>query len=231
MKVLIAVLSCHTLRHYEQTIRDTWAHDTPPEVDLRFFLGKPQSGIRVVDEIFLNVDDSWDGITEKSVAVCKWALEQGYDAVLKVDLDTLVRPVALLSAGLEQFDYVGGENSQNGLSFASGGAGYWLSRRAAEAKLNFPATRGPAEDVHTAQALLAAGIRLHPDDRFRFIPGQSFRPEDLTIHLSSVFGWATKYRPEWMHEAYAATGSWHPPYEPIPGQGPDYVQRRFLRRK
>jgi hypothetical protein len=211
------------LRHYEQAIRETWGGDVPAEVDLRFFLGTQPPEKGGFDEIFLSAPDDFSGITEKAVAMFRWADEQGYDFVWKMDLDTFVRPVALLSSGLDQFDYVGGENLQ-GIAFASGGAGYGLSRKALQAVLSFPATKGSAEDVNTALALQAQGISLHADSRFRFIPGQAMESGDLTMHLSSVRGWAAKYRPEWMYEAYAARGTYRPIGEP------PVAQKRVFRR-
>jgi hypothetical protein len=200
MNVLIAVLSCHTLRHYEQSIRETWAQELPHEADLRFFIGKPQSGIRVVDEIFLNCPDEFSGITEKTVALYKWALDQGYDFVWKVDLDTLVRPKLLLNSGLEQYDWVGGQNS----FFASGGAGYGLSKRSMEYVVEAGGAPGFEEDVHIAHILLRHGIELHSDPRFVFIPGAIMNDATITYHLSSVREWYYKgYKPEMMHETWA----------------------------
>jgi hypothetical protein len=222
MKTLIGVLSCHALRHYEQTIRETWGKDVPAEVDLRFFLGTKPPEKGGFDEVLLDVPDDFSGITEKTLAMFRWA--EAYAYVWKMDLDTFVRPVQLLSSGLDQFDYVGGPNEQ-GVVFASGGAGYGLSRKALGHVLSFPATKGPAEDVNTALALQAAGISLHTDPRFKYTPGQTLESGDLTMHLSSVVAWDTKYRPEWMHEAYAARGSYRP-------QGPvaPVAQKRTFRR-
>jgi hypothetical protein len=214
MKVLIAVLSCHSLRRYEQSIRDTWGKDIPGGTDLRFFLGFSNADgdpRRRDDEVLLEVEDSWSGITNKTVEMYRWAVEKGYDYVFKVDLDTLVRPQALLQAGFEQFDWVGGQNS----FFASGGAGYWLSRRAMEAVVRHPVEPGPAEDVNTAHALLAQGIALHHDPRFLFIPGQTMDAGTITCHLSSVKGWSEKATPEDMYKAYAGTFVSQPQPRPI----------------
>jgi hypothetical protein len=198
---LIVVPSCHALRHYEQTIRDTWGKDA--EVDLRFFLGNPQVAL-APDEVFLDVGDGWSDITKKCVAMFQWAL--GYEFVWKVDLDTFVRPKQLLGAGLESFDWVGGRNS----FFASGGAGYGLSRRAMEYVVSHPINTTCEEDVHTARALLEQGIELHADPRFKFCPGDVLKAEDLTMHLSSVRAWDAKYQTMWMHEAYDAKSTYVP---------------------
>jgi len=167
--------------------------------------------------VFLNVGDTLQDLTHKNVSTCTWALAQGYDYMLKCDLDTLVRPIRLHQSDFRQFDWVGGQNS----FFASGGAGYTLSRRAMQAVINHPIEPGPAEDVNTAHALLNQGIGLHHDPRFLFIPGQVMDSNTITCHLSSVKAWGAKASPEEMYQAYAGTFK---PQQEVP-------VRRWLRRK
>ena len=217
MKLLIAVPSCHALRHYEQSIRDTWGLDIPSEVDLRFFLGNPYSTLSV-DEVYLDTGDSLQDLTHKVVGMFKWALQQEYTHVLKSDLDTIVRPKLLMSSGFEQYDWTGGANS----FFASGGAGYTLSQRAMWAVVNHEIEPGPAEDVNTAHALLSQGIGLHADSRFKFYPGATLDQDTITYHLSSVKGWSAKATPKDMYAAHA--GTFKLPQQEIP-------VRRWLRRR
>ena len=216
-KTLIAILSCHVLRGYEQSLRDTWIKEIPEGVDYRFFLGNPRC-LLCPDEVHLPVGDAWDDITHKMVAVCAWASAQGYDYLLKCDLDTLVRPVGLLQSDFKQFDWVGGQNS----FFASGGAGYTLSQRAMRAVVEHKIEPGPAEDVHVAHALLAQGIALHHDPRFLFAPGAILSSDTITYHLSSVKGWSAKSTPEEMYQAYAGTFA-------LPQQVPQSRAVRFRR--
>lgn len=196
MKVLIAILSCHALRSYEQSLRDTWIKEIPEGIDYAFFLGS--SDLPEKDEVMLPVDDSFQGITTKMVAICTWALAQGYDFVFKADLDTLVRPGLLLQCGFEQHDYMGARNH----FFASGGAGYWLSAAAMAAVVRHEITTGPEEDVHTAMALGAKGIPLHSDDRFKYAPGDRMDDATITYHLSSVKGWGSKATPEDLYSVW-----------------------------
>jgi hypothetical protein len=204
MKVLIAVLSCHSLRHYEQSIRDTWGAEVPPGVDLRFFLGTkpPESGGFVAqnDEILLDVEDDFENLTYKMRAMCQWALIQGYDFTLKVDLDTLVQPKRFLESGFDAFDWTGGANS----FFASGGAGNALSKRAMGYIVEQGGRPGHEEDVYVAYSLLNQGIQLHADPRYLFTPGAVMDDQTITYHLSSIREWWYKgYRPEMMYEAWA----------------------------
>jgi hypothetical protein len=200
------------MRHFEIAERETWLQDLPPGVDYRFFLGYAPVFSLVDDEEYLDVGDSFSDVTAKSVAMHRWALEHGYDYVVKVDLDTFVRPVKLLQSGFENWDYTGGLNSQ-GIDFASGGGGYCLSRKAMKFVAEAPIVSGPAEDVHIARVLLAHGMYLHADDRYKFVPGSVMDENTLTYHLSSVVAWDAKYKPEWMYAAYAAKGPYTPAVE------------------
>jgi hypothetical protein len=200
MKKLIAIPSCHSLRDWQDTIRGTWAKDIPSGVDLRFFLGNPKVE-PVQEEVFLDVGDSLQELTHKVVAMFRWALENGYDHCFKGDLDTLVRPQALLQSDFRQFDWVGGQNC----FFASGGAGYWLSKRAMQIVVEHPIEPGPAEDVNTAHALLEKGIELHNDPLFLFCPGQVMDENTRTYHLSSVKHWGAKASTEDLRKAYEGT--------------------------
>ena len=206
MKVLIAVLSCHSLRYFEQAARETWVRDIPEGVDYKFFLGCPSESS---DEVSLPVGDGWSDITHKTVAMLKYALEQGYDFCWKFDLDTYVRPAML--TGLEQHDWAGGANS----FFSSGGAGYGLSKRAMEIVVAHPIEPGPAEDVNTAHALLSQGIALHHDPRFLFVPGQVIQPDTITCHLSSVKAWDAKATIEDLRAAYNGTFKVPPPMQQL----------------
>jgi Galactosyltransferase len=205
MRVLIAILSCHSLRHCEQSERDTWIAEIPAGVDYKFFLGN-RAGIHdsalfpyEKDEVKLDVGDGWQDITKKSVAVFRWALEQRYDFLYKCDLDTLVRPKLLLSSGFEKFDYVGGQNC----FFASGGSGYWLSQKAMEFVVNRPVTYGPEEDLHTFYALQENGVALHADKRYKYLPGDVMDDETISYHLTSIrsFG-KVAYEPQWMYQTW-----------------------------
>lgn len=197
MKILIAIPSCHALRHWHEAVRSTWGKDIKG-ADLRFFLGSlPQAE----DEVELNVGDSLYALTHKVVEMCRWAQGQGYDFVFKCDLDTFVRPLWLLESDFCRFDWVGGQNS----FFASGGAGYWLSNKAMQAVLQHAIEPGPAEDVNTAHALLSKGFTLHHDPRFLFVPGQTIQEDTITYHLSSVKTWGAKATVEDLRAAYAGT--------------------------
>ena len=197
MKTLISVISCYSMRHWHQAIKGTWYKDIPTGIDCRFFLSD-QKGFAEKDEIFLHVGDTLQDLSHKVVATFGWALEYDYDFCLKIDLDTLVNPVLFSTSGYAGYDWVGGQNS----FFASGGAGYCLSKKAMKAVVAHLTEPGPAEDVNTAHALLDKGIKLHPDARYKFIPGDLPEPNMITYHLSSAKGWAEKATTEDLIRVY-----------------------------
>jgi hypothetical protein len=132
MKVLIAVLSCELYRTNgnNQALRDTWL----PSIvgaDYKFFMGQG-STCSESDEVYLDVPDDYGHVTYKTRAIYKWALEQGYDYIFKCFSDTYVCPDRLLRSGFENYDYVGNFacRPQGSFAYCTGGAGYWLSKKA-----------------------------------------------------------------------------------------------------
>lgn len=197
MRILIAVMSCHALRHQQDAIRLSWGKDVPEHVDLRFILAAREGAVQANDEVFLETGDLLQDLTHKVVGTYKWALYNGYDYVLKLDLDTFVVINNLLSSGFELYNYVGGQNS----FFASGGAGYWLSKKAMEYVVAAEPEYGPAEDVHVARVLMQYGLTVQSDHRYKFVPGDILDANTITFHLSSVRGWNHPYNTGMMEQA------------------------------
>lgn len=187
MRLLIAIESCqaHSSRHDD--IRETWLSGYDSEsLDYRFFVGRG-GGLATskLDEIWLDVDDSYEGLPLKTVAICKWAVEHRYTNLFKCDTDTYVHVPRLLTSGSDQYDYTGfyrdpfdshlGNSHGN---YASGGPGYWLSCRAMNIIANSTFTmdyvheeewRGHwnGEDKQVGRRLNEFGIVCHWDHRYR----------------------------------------------------------------
>jgi hypothetical protein len=203
-RMLVAIMSCHKDRLFQQAQRDTWLKEAK-SADYKFFLGSPSPSFQDADEVFLDVDDSYQALSEKTQAMCQWAVDHDYDCMFKCDVDTLVNPRLATYKGEH---YMGGENADvnvpgfapNRVEFCSGGAGYWLSRKSLTIVSNAANIRTQAEDVFVADALLQHGIRptFHPGYRWR--PGAVIDKDMVTLHLSSAL--QKKYEPSQMYQAY-----------------------------
>ena len=163
MRILIAILSCRAHAAYQQAQRDTWIKDIPARVDLKYFVGHSEN--LAPDEVFLGEDaiqperglKLYPTLPDKIKLLCGWALDHGYDYLYKTDTDTAVSVTNLLNSGFESHDYSGGYNQETTGEFASGGAGYWLSRKAMQIVVNSTVASW-AEDVFVALALKEKGV-------------------------------------------------------------------------
>ena len=163
---LIAVVTCRARRAQADAQRRTWAAGRS---DVRFFVGASESSDASRDEEFvLDVDDGYDGLPAKVRAVCRWALEAGYDSLLKVDDDVYLVPERL--PDYVRYDYVGNFRARNGnyrYDYASGFA-YHLSRRAMEIVAQAELTEDSMEDRWVGQVLGAARPPVSTYDEKRF---------------------------------------------------------------
>lgn len=145
-----------------EACRETWVRDFAPfrNVDVRFFYGRPVENYPrepLLDEVFLDCPDGYGNLIDKSVGVCKWAAQRGYEYLYKCDTDTWVYAEKLLVEMMENsFDYAGYLHA----NVCSGGPGYFLSRRAIDVIAQHgSAWRHPyAEDVHVSRVLAEKGI-------------------------------------------------------------------------
>lgn len=176
MKTLIAIISCHNYHARRKAIRDTWLGELqslnnypyearlekPADVQYKFFVGRhsmPTAPTLQSDEVALDVDDGYRGLPAKTQAICRWALENGYEALFKCDDDVYLQPTRLVERG-PQGDYSGRKRGPSGgkpAPYASGFS-YWLSARAMKVLAQASLTDDPAEDRWTGNTLLTAGI-------------------------------------------------------------------------
>lgn len=138
-----------------QAVRDTWANDVKaqPNMDLKFFYGEGGTRTPEADEVFLKCPDDYEHLPHKTIAAVKWALDNGYDYILKCDSDSYLWPDRLAQ---EIAEFTGDYGGYQHGSVCSGGCGYILSRRAMEAVQPQPFTW--AEDVNTARCMQYANI-------------------------------------------------------------------------
>lgn len=182
MKTLIAVITAHKRAHWRAAIRNTWFPMVPKDkADVVFFLGRGNN-VAGSNEVILDCDDSYRGLPEKIRAVAAWALQHGYDYMLKCDDDVVLRPLALLRCGYEQYDFSGKLNRHPGPQNpypVTVGFNYWLSRRSMEivamSELPEPLSDGTADnddEKWVASNLYKNHIKLHDDRRYEIYMGE-----------------------------------------------------------
>jgi hypothetical protein len=185
----------HHLRCTDQsarvnTIRATWVKDLPADVDYRFFYGTKLRDTRpnqrtpdkiilrepLGDEIFLDCGDSYTSNPDKMIAICRWALERGYEYILRCDDDTFIYPNRLLATNWNKFDYVGA--GKDATTFHPGGC-MFLSRHAMELIVKgHPTTY--ADDVWIGQLMRESGIPLTNEPTMRNQWGEGYKvPLDI----------------------------------------------------
>jgi hypothetical protein len=139
-----------------------------------YFMAHPRADSRsfMSDEVVVDAADDYHALPHKTRAICHWATTKNVSHILICDTDTYVKAGKVLTCGYERYDYTGkitrpfGETfpydavDRNGVvehipechPWASGGFGYFLSKRAAfEIADSFPDTW--AEDLWVGQVL------------------------------------------------------------------------------
>lgn len=172
-KMIIAVKSCQANleRGDHDVIRSTWGKEAKAlGIDVRFFVGAAAKPYKS-DETHLKCPDDYDGLPYKTREICRWANGKMVDYIFLADNDTYLIPRKMLETGFEKYDYVGKIDRDPKVPFAyeassrerylkldkcypwaSGGYGYFLSRKAfQEVAFSTPTTW--AEDLWVAQCL------------------------------------------------------------------------------
>ena len=185
MKTLLGIFTCHKYQYCDPNslikdwftrpvvnrvaaVRDTWLKDVT--YDYKFFYGKTKAPRQPLpDEVFLDAPDDYLHSTDKLRALVRYALDNGYDQLLKIDDDVFVYWDRLL-ANAPTNDYHGG-GPFGGQPFGSycSGAIYWLSRRAMEIVVSAPVVSW-AEDRHVGEVMKRAGMNPTFDFRYYIAP-------------------------------------------------------------
>jgi len=140
MKILCGIMGAipHAYNGQHQASRDTWIPEFSKIGDVRFFIGREDYELRE-DEIRVNVPDTMTYILYKTVELLKWAIEQKYDMILKLDTDTYVDVDQLAKSSYSTYDYVGAPVGNIGEFYAGTncysffqGSATWLSPKAAQ---------------------------------------------------------------------------------------------------
>ncbi len=191
--ILIGICSCVKNRQRREAIRKTWLSSLPDGIEARFFVG--DSGVSESeselesDTLFLEgVRDSYDRLPDKVLSFFRYALDNfEFDWLFKCDDDTYIAPERLFFLTGAGVDLVGNEFVKE-QGFASGGAGYLVSRRWVERVACDPAIpKEGAEDVIITGRIIAGGGTAVSDRRLRWNSKDYPRPENevITSHWCS----------------------------------------------
>jgi hypothetical protein len=238
MRIVVAIKSCERdmLNGCHKAIRETWGKDFPQftagtdmTVDVRFFIGRGNNALQLQgDEVRLDIGDDLVALPLKAREMAGWVVANGYDNAFFCDVDTYVKPDRLLACGFEGYDYLGyfGNGYPPGTqipnfndcrlgvvtawAYASGGAGYFLSRKAAGhiSKMSDPPPNY-GEDV-------SIGIILGPLCASGELKGLAAAPfNDYVVWHHCTWGrtrytWPNSvgFNPSWMYESYRKGQPW-----------------------
>lgn len=168
-RVLVGICSCRATPDKRQAVRETWFPVALAGVDAVFFVGEGMPGLAVEDlkdVMVLDAPDDYDHLPAKVIAFFRQALAHyEFDWIFKCDDDTYVVPERLLELTHGDHDLAGNEFLEHS-GYASGGAGYllsreWVERLAKDASLE---TIG-AEDLILSGAAVMMGARGLVTDR------------------------------------------------------------------
>jgi hypothetical protein len=162
-------LRCLDQQARVNTIRDTWVKDLG-DTPYKIFYGKTlrQNNDRkyattrhilrepLADEIYLDCGDNYTENPAKMKAICRWALDHGYDYILRTDDDTFIYPSRIFATNWAEYDYSGSCATND---FHPGGC-LFLSRRMMEAVIAAPVTNY-ADDVWMGKVAKDHRIEMH----------------------------------------------------------------------
>jgi len=213
MKVLLAVVSCHSRPEFSDAVRNTYASSVQG-ADLLFFLGRGPNSAKK-NEVLLDCGDAHSDLPEKIRAMVRWAFEQNYDYIVKLDDDVVLNPKRFLGSGFDKFDYTGynpfGTEGTAECVAWTWGFCYVLSRKAMECVINAPAPcegwdevaqRHKGNDEYwVGRVLFHNGIYLHPELRYHLRTGNAAeQPEVPGVFLFCVHMHDSMSKPQEVHE-------------------------------
>jgi len=182
-RILLCLFSCHEYSYTSAGfkdwftrpivdrlagIRESWWKDIT--CDHKIFKGFGGGRIPQLDEIFVPAIDDYHHSVDKIKGIIKYALDNSYDRIFKIDDDCYLHYDRLMS-NVPTADYVGSgrgwdvESSKRFPTDFAPGFSYWLSHRAMEIVLKAPMGCW-AEDRAVGETLKREGIRLTTDHRY-----------------------------------------------------------------
>ena len=156
-RILVGICSCHQHAERREAVRKTWLRELPEQLTAVFFVGQggacPEPGV-----VRLPVPDDYGSLSTKVLSFYRYALQHyDFDYLFKCDDDTYVHPERLLALPSPDVDFVGSSQLPQE-RYASGGAGYLLSRRLLKAITRDAVPNQSSEDVIFSRRALESGL-------------------------------------------------------------------------
>ena len=144
--ILLGIITAHHPSRwwYRVGARNTFLRNSP--LDHIYVFGRPPLPNWIVeresDELWVDCDDRKEFMYYKVQALCRYALDNGYEHLFRCCDDTQLFVDRIRDAGLEPFDYAGQMPCKfslggtfktwfkGGFDYMHGGTGIWLSRKA-----------------------------------------------------------------------------------------------------
>jgi hypothetical protein len=206
MRIMIGALSCWKYKERRDRCEQTWMREgdtlngtspgEPPQylhtiehtiTRSVFLIGSPglEEPALTGRYLLLPGPSDYRSLPQRTRAFCQWAIaHDDWDYLFKCDDDTYVAMSRLLRYPLTA-DYIGAEWTP-GVGYASGGAGYFLSRKAVEVVAEHLTRKEGPEDVYVRDALASQGIPFTQDQRFVALGNEELRPRAdndlITLH-------------------------------------------------
>lgn len=175
-KTIVGVLTREEMTDRRRACASTWVGRlrATPDVHVVFLVGNGTGEAWLDDGVLhLPCGDNYDSLVHKTREFCRWALTQDFDYLFKCDDDTFVVTDRFLEFDPAGRDYIGVDPVDHiHPKFASGGAGYWLSRPAAQAVAKMDIERTIAECSTNAEDYC---VYWTLKDRFTFCNDLRFR--------------------------------------------------------
>lgn len=204
MKILIGALSGWKHTDRRERCRATWFPDAAKfGHEAVFLIGVPQAADyeRVGDYLILPCQDDYATLTQKTRMFCQYALKRSdWTWLFKCDDDTFVSVKRLeeFAANMAESEhwYVGNEPEPRA-GYCSGGAGYFLNRRAAERVADGLTVMTDAEDLEVGK-VLCPRVQLWICPHFMPQGSESRRPlpgnHVITAHAMSSELWVDSHK-------------------------------------
>ena len=172
-KPLIAIVSCKLHEDRVKAIKETWLN----------LLDRDKYDVEFFDGDRLRVLDDYKSLPHKTQAIFRWALQNKYEHVLKIDDDTYIIPKNLKSNTDDYAGTIHAPTLSSPFRYCSGGA-YWVSEKSMRAIVDARVDDW-AEDRWVGKVLVGAGI--YPKRIDDFVVLFEFLDDRFTTYTTKDF--------------------------------------------